>query len=210
LDKAVADLERAAEMIAGKPDEIEPDGMPNAKNIPLSTLHTNIWYHLGLAHYLKNDMEQARHSYEICLAASKNDDMKVATLHWLYMTLRRMGKTDAARRILRPVNSDMEIIENRAYHQLCLMYKEIINVEDLTVKSDGDVMDDALAYGIGNWHYYNGDSEAARRIFKQILKGPTWASFGFIAAEVDFQRYFFEAPGSCKECHKEIKSRGVD
>ena len=37
-------------MIAGKEDSIEPDGMPNPQNIPVSSLHTNIWYHLGLAY----------------------------------------------------------------------------------------------------------------------------------------------------------------
>lgn len=210
FDLAVADFEKAAEMIKGKEDEIEPDGMPNAKNIPLSALHTNIWYHLGLAYYLKNDMPQALRCYRQCLAASKNDDMRVATLHWLYMTLRRMGKKTEAQRVVRPVSADMEIIENQAYHELCLVYKGIKKIEELTVKSDGDIMDDALAYGIGNWHYYNGGTDAAKTVFEKITKGPTWASFGFIAAEADFQRFFFTPPGRCLECHKDIKNRGLD
>ena len=210
FDRAVSDFEKAAEMIKGKEDEIEPDGMPNAKDIPLSTLHTNIWYHLGLAYYLKNDMEQALRCYNQCLAASKNDDMKAATLHWLYMTLRRMGKNFEAQRVVKPVRADMEIIENQAYHKLCLLYKGINKIEDLTVKSDGDIMDDALAYGIGNWYYYNGDTDSAKDNFERITRGPHWASFGFIAAEADFQRFFFKPPGSCRECHKDINKNRTD
>ena len=54
FDLAIRDLKRAADLIEG-PDQIEPDGQPNARNIPTSTLDSNIYYHLGLAHYLKGE-----------------------------------------------------------------------------------------------------------------------------------------------------------
>ena len=50
-DNAIADLKKAVELIRDQIDEIEQDGIPNEKNIPTSTLHTNIYYHLGLAYY---------------------------------------------------------------------------------------------------------------------------------------------------------------
>src|SRR5690606_38564210 len=55
LNDAIRDLERAAELTRNLPDEVEPDGAPNRYNIPTSTLQSNIWYHLALAHYLKHD-----------------------------------------------------------------------------------------------------------------------------------------------------------
>ena len=58
FDEAITDFEKAAELIEGTENEIEPDGMPNAQNIPVSTLHGNIWYHLGLAYYLKHDYKK--------------------------------------------------------------------------------------------------------------------------------------------------------
>src|SRR5688572_17781695 len=42
FDRAIADLSRAAELSRGVPDEIEPDGAPNAQNRPRSTSHSNI------------------------------------------------------------------------------------------------------------------------------------------------------------------------
>ena len=103
LDNATADFSKAAELIAGKPDEIEPDGQPNAKNIPTSTLNTNIFYHLGLAHYLRGEFEPALKAYRECLRFSKNPDMLVATTHWLYMTLRRLDRPGEARQALEPI-----------------------------------------------------------------------------------------------------------
>ncbi len=101
FDDAIKDFEKAAKLVKGKPDEVEPDGLPNARNIPTSTLQSNIWYHLGLAHYLKGDFGSARKAYREAEKVSKNPDMMVATTHWLYMTLRRLGREKEATRIAR-------------------------------------------------------------------------------------------------------------
>mgnify|MGYP006178114509 CR=1 FL=1 len=55
VETVVADLERAASLVRGRPDEVEPDGAPNRFNIPTSTLQSNIWYHLGLAYYMRGE-----------------------------------------------------------------------------------------------------------------------------------------------------------
>lgn len=193
FDRAIEDFEHAARLAEGKEDEIEPDGIPNARNIPVSTLQGNIWYHLGLAYYLKNDMRNALRAYRKSIHVSQNSDMLAATTHWLYMTLRRLKRDEQARQSLEPIHAEMEIIENMAYHQLCLFYKGEIPAESLM---GGDqftaIMNDATAYGLGNWYFYNGDREKAKEIFRSLLKKKSWASFGYIAAEADFAREFKE------------------
>ena len=191
FDDAIADFERAVALIDGKPDEVEPDGAPNAAGIPTSTLHTNIWYHLGLAHYLKGDFERALESYEACLDASENNDMHVATADWLYMTLRRLGRDAEAEQVLEPITEDMELLENFAYHRRLLMYKGLLSPESLlSVENDAD---EALnlatqGYGVGNWYLYNGDPDRAGEIFENVLAGEYWAAFGYIAAEAELAR----------------------
>jgi tetratricopeptide (TPR) repeat protein len=188
FDRAIADFEKAARLIEGRPDEVEPDGLPNARNIPTSTLQSNIWYHLGLAHYLKGDFEKALAAYRECLKVSKNPDMLAATSHWLYMTLRRLGREAEAREVLAPITADMDIIENGAYHRLLLMYKGELAPEDLRRGAGGDLDPVTLGYGLGNWHLYNGRSEEAVKIFREVLAGDQWAAFGAIAAEADLKR----------------------
>ena len=51
-------------------------------------------------------------------------------------------------------------------------------------------MNDAVAYGIGNWFYYNGETQKAKDVFEKILRGQAWAFLGYIAAETDFVRLF--------------------
>ncbi|HEU5322314.1 MAG TPA: tetratricopeptide repeat protein, partial [Methylomirabilota bacterium] len=132
LDKAVADLTRAGEMLRGRPDEVEPDGEPNALGIPTSTLHFNVWYHLGLAHYLRGDFEAALFAYRRCLEVSRDSpDRLVATSDWLYMGLRRLGRDDEARQVLAPITAELKVIENHAYWNRLLMYKGETAPEDL-------------------------------------------------------------------------------
>jgi len=190
FDAAIDDLEKAAMLIKGKKNEIEPDGMPNAKNIPISTLHGNIWYHLGLAYYLKDDLNNAFRCFKNCLDIGTNDDNIVSSTHWLYMILRRMNKKDEADWYLEAIKEDMNIIENYAYHNICLFYKGVKSIEDLSEDQDNGISNDAVAYAIANWYLYNDDSLYAKPLYDKILSRPSWNSFGYIATEADFVREF--------------------
>jgi tetratricopeptide (TPR) repeat protein len=185
FDRAIMDFEKAVTLIEGKEDRVEPDGMPNAMNIPISSLHSNIWYHLGLAYYLKHDLKNAQRVYRIAVETSNNDDKLVSTTHWLYMILRLQGMEEEATKVLEPIHKDMKIIENQVYHRLCLFYKGEISLEEITGNEFSDIMNDAAAYGVGNWFFYNGQRDKAKQIFEKILTKKTWASFGYIAAEAD-------------------------
>ncbi|MCI0413607.1 tetratricopeptide repeat protein [bacterium] len=189
IDKAIRDFEKAAKLVEGKVDEVEPDGLPNAKNIPTSTLNTNIFYHLGLSHYLKGDYARAENAYRDCMKFTKNDDMLVAVTHWLYMTLRRQGRTAEAETLLKPIQSEMNIIEDFEYHALCLLYKGEKKLEELLgdTKSDG-LSGATLSYGIGNWYFYNDQKEKGMEIFQKIVDGKEWGAFGYLASEAELAR----------------------
>jgi tetratricopeptide (TPR) repeat protein len=188
FDDAIADLEYAANLVRGKPDEVEPDGQPNARNTPIGSLKTNIDYHLGLAYYLSNDNEKALVAYRRCATLSNNPDRVVSTSYWLYLTLRRLGRQTEAAKVLDGISTSMDVIENTAYHKLLLMFGGEIAPEEL-LKQDPNTTDGAtILYGIGEWYAVNGEPERARPVWQQIAGGNQWSSFGFIAAEVELRR----------------------
>jgi tetratricopeptide (TPR) repeat protein len=191
LDQAIADFQEAVKLTRDKPDEIEPDGQPNARNIPTSTLQFNIWYHLGLAYYLTGNNQKALNSYRKCLNVSKSPDRLVSTSHWLYMTLRRMNLVKEAASVLEPIREGMDVIENGGYYRLLLMYKGSVSPEMLlaeALKQEGSAATHSVLYGVGNWYSYNGRPDEARKVFQKMLEGDQWTSFGYIAAEADVIR----------------------
>jgi tetratricopeptide (TPR) repeat protein len=191
FDNAIADFSRASEMIQGTEDEVEPDGMPNALGIPTSTLHFNIWYHYGLAHYLKGEFDQALEKYRECMEVSDHPDSKVATAHWLYMSLRRLGMGPEAEDFIHGLDLDAlapEVIESGSYLELLRLYQGSGEGE-MGVESPQDMSGAALMYGYGNWLFYNGRQEEARAVFQDIVGArDQWASFGYIAAEAELAR----------------------
>lgn len=194
FDKAIEALTKANSLAPESPLEIEPDGIPNKINTPLSNLQFNIRYHLALAYYLKGDFENAEKIYLECMKVSDHDDLKVATADWLYMTYRRQGKTTEASALLATISDSMNIVENDSYYKRCRMYQGKLTPEELLQVSVADLDQAALTmatqgYGVGNWYLYNNDPEQAKRVFEQVVAGEHFGAFGFIAAEVELFRW---------------------
>jgi tetratricopeptide (TPR) repeat protein len=190
FDAAVKDLERAAALVRGRPDEVEPDGLPNARNTPTGTLQSNVWYHLGLARYLKGDFRRALAAYREAEKVSKNADTLVSTTHWLYMTLRRMGREREAGAALAAVGDGLDVIENEDYYRLVKLYQGKLKPAELLsehVKNLDTVGGATIGYGVGNWFLYGGRRELAEQLFRRVTAGGQWASFGYIAAEAELE-----------------------
>ena len=216
LEEATADLETAAELIAGQEDQVEPDGLPNAANVPTSTRATNIWYHLGLARYLRGEYAEAVEAYDRCLEASTHKDMYVATAYWRYLALRRdarrldrsardlpRGSDERARmlsraadrlsqaaRALGPIRPEMSLLENHGYHRLLLVFRELLVPRDVlqAARAAGGLEFATAAYGVAAWYDLNGEAGRARRLLEEIVDGAQWPAFGHLAAEADLAR----------------------
>lgn len=190
FDRAAQDLRRARDLSSNTPDEMEPDGEPNAAGVPTTTVRFNILYHLALAYYLLGRFEAALPVYEECMAQSSgNADCLVATTDWMYMTLRRLGRHDEAESLLSEIQADMPILENFAYHHRLLVYKGLKTPEELLGAESTAHHDTAThGYGIGNWHLVNGRVDDAKRVFGRVLDTEFWPAFGYIAAEADMKR----------------------
>lgn len=194
-DLAIRDLREAARLVQDAPDQVEPDGLPNARNIPLSTLQFNIWYHLGLAHYLRGELEDALAAYRAGMAVSKNPDTRVATAHWMYLTLRRAGRHAEAARLVAEFTPEMDVVEDIAYHRLILMYRGLLPADSLVSSTPREpIRDAATGYGVGAWHYAEGRKSAAVEVWQRVFTGSEWPAFGYIATEYDLHRIMIVEP----------------
>ncbi len=194
FDRAINDFERAAELMVSSPDEVEPDGTPNPRGVPVSTLYFNVYYHLGLSRYLVGDLRGALKAYRMCMKVSDIDDKYVATAHWTYMTLRLLGRKAEAEKLLGRVDPGMDIIENTHYHKCLIMYRGENAPEALMkeAREQGALGLVTTGYGVANWYRYNGDEEKAAGILREITALEGWAGFGYIAAEADLKRMGLE------------------
>jgi tetratricopeptide (TPR) repeat protein len=199
FDRAIADLTEAGRLVEGRPPEPEiPIGAP-ADTPATYTLQFSIWYHLGLANYLRGDFAAARAAYYTCTAFAPTDETMVAVTHWHYMALRRLGATEDAARVLAPIHPDMNITENRPYYRLTLLYIGALTPEEALAPNPEDkdkgmgnnqaLMDATVGYGVANWHRYNGRRAEADALCRHIIDrtppGMAQFAFGYIAAEAD-------------------------
>ena len=192
FDEAIQDFEKAVLLMKGSEIQIEQDGMPNKLNIPLSNVQFNVWYHLGLAHYLKGNLNDALEAYKNCLEVSINDDLRIATMDWYYMTLMKMGREKEAKELIKPVKNDMDIIENDAYFKRIMMYKGEISPEKL-LNVDEKASDQKLqyvtqGYGLGNYYLTKGDTAMAKSMFQNVINTGYWSAFGYIASEMEMAK----------------------
>lgn len=189
FSRAERDLERATRLIRGMPDQPEPDGAASTSGTPSSTLHGNVWYHLGLVRYLQGDFDGALLAYQEALRLAGTAETRLATSDWIYTTLRRLRRTADAERVLASVGTVSTDGGNSAYQRRLLLYRGAITPDSL-MRTGAESPVEAITHrvGVANWHLLNGDRASAERILWDVVATENWAAFAYIAAEAELAR----------------------
>ena len=148
---------------------------PTASASPPAPLQSNVWYHLGLARYLRADFAGALDAYREAMRVAANPDMLVATSDCLYMTLRRLGRDAEAARVL---GADLPRHAHPGERGLPPAAADVPGrlppdsllaggADPLTVATQG--------YGVGNWYLYNGYWARAMQVFGGWWRAATGA-----------------------------------
>ena len=180
---AIADLEQARAVVLSEPDVVEPDGQPNARGIPTSTLHSNIRYHLALSYFVTGSFAQALAVWEEDVRLAANFDSRVASTYWLVLTLAHLKREEAAAATLERVKADWDVIENGSYHRLLLWMKGDLAESALLPAGASALEQQTIGNGVGQWYAAHGRSAEARAAWERVLATGPSASFGYIAAE---------------------------
>lgn len=190
LAAAVADFERGLELALARPDAVEPDGLPNARNQPTGTLRSNLHYHLALARYLQGEPAAAAAEWERARDAVDNPDNLVAASYWLYLARAEAGDAAGAAAALAPIRADLDVIENGDYHRLLLLFRGKADAEALLADVAGErgVALATVGYGVAAWRLLRGEREAAAELLARVIRQTPWPAFGHLAAEARLAR----------------------
>ena len=151
-------------------------------------------YHLGLAHYFVGEFDAAAGSFERARALAKSDDSLIDCSNWLYVSLRRAGKEQQAEQVLTRITPEVKNTEPHLYFYLRLLhfYQGKLTAEAVLpprpagpADLEGELAFDTVSYGVGNWRFYHHDKTGAMELFRNVVKGEAWNSWGFIGSELE-------------------------
>ena len=162
----------------------------------LSRGDRGVFYHLGLAYYLKGDFSRAATAYEGCLAASDSDGAKVECQAWLLPSLLRAGRKQDAKRLLDGVRLTSLAGHAGLYLDRLLLFKGTRTEAAVaaTMPSEGAVTEATVGYSIGLWHLLNGRQAEARTYFTRSIGSKLETSWGARASEAELRR--LDTPGA--------------
>jgi len=192
FELAIRDFERAAVLIKDRPDEPElyASGGRSEDKMGVSSLNWNVYYHQGFTYYAAGMYDEAVETYHDCMNAADNMESQVATSHWLYMPLIRLGKWKEAEQLLELIEPDMKLIEVGDYYETLLMYKGYKTPEQLLEKarSEGTVRFMTRAQAIGNLYMARGETEKAVEVYREIMMNGNWTGGVYLCAEAELKR----------------------
>ncbi|MDO8665442.1 MAG: hypothetical protein Q7J79_02435 [Gemmatimonadales bacterium] len=155
----------------------------------LDTTNYDIWYHLGVAQFVRGQFGSAADAFAHAQRLAPDDNELAGSTDWLWMALRRAGRAADAQAALAPIRDSMRITSATAYFQRLKLYRGLTGPEQVFTAADtADIAVATLAYGVGNWYLVNGDTARARDWFQRSIASGGWPAFGFIASEVELRR----------------------
>lgn len=153
--------------------------------------------HLGLAHYFLGEFDEAAASFERARALAKSNDSLIDCSNWLYVSLRRGGQEQEAAQALTRITPDVKNTEPHLYFYLRLLhfYQGQLTAEAVLPPPptgpedlEGELAFDTVNYGVGNWRLYHHNRSDAVDLFRNVVKGEAWNSWGFIGSEQELLR----------------------
>jgi hypothetical protein len=136
------------------------------------------------------DFAAAERAWRDCLAVSNNDESRAAVTHWICSSLFAQQRFAECAPLLAALSPTMDVVENRHYLELCLLYRGDLTFEALATRDAQ--WGSSLAFGAVHyaWRkkgidapYAPKSEQEALAQLRAIAQRADWQSFGVIAAE---------------------------
>jgi tetratricopeptide (TPR) repeat protein len=167
------------------------------KAVSLDPKNPEGYYHLGLSHYFLGEFADSADAFHHAVDLAPTLDSRINSTNWLYASLRRAKKNDEAAKALAEITPEMTNKEEHTAYYLNLVrfFQGKMKESDVVPPKPSDPNDvegelrfATVAYGVGNWFLYNGDTAKAQDYFHRVLTTQVWLTWGFVGAETDLIR----------------------
>ena len=127
--------------MAGHADSFEPDGIPNALGLTISTYRSNLHYYLGQTSFATGDyrtmvLELDRSAESPIALAVAADDHRVARVFWKAIAHLKLNEIAMAEALLASVPDSLELIENDSYHRAVKVLRGSTSAEEAEARGD--------------------------------------------------------------------------
>jgi tetratricopeptide (TPR) repeat protein len=149
-----------------------------------------VYYHLGVAYYLKGDFPRAAAAYQSCLDNSKGVDT-IECIAWLYPSLVRADRKQEAAALLDRVHADASITGHPAWYlDRLLLFKGARTEEQVAanLNVEGALSLSSIGYSLGLWHLLNGRAQRAREYFEKAVATNFTPAWGYRCSEAELKR----------------------
>lgn len=166
--EALADYEKALELMGDAPDSFEPDGMPNPIGLTISTYRGNIVYYHAQTSFATGDYPTTVSGMAKSLALAADfarDDMRVPTAYWTYIAYRKMGEHAKARAAIDAIEPGLKLIENFTYYQAVQIMQG--RLDPAAFK---DSRDSTIKFAIAMERRFAGDEAGAKAVLAEIVR----------------------------------------
>jgi len=166
--EALADYEKALELMGDTPDTFEPDGMPNPIGLTISTYRGNIVYYHAQTSFATGDYPTMVAGMAKSLELSADfarDDMRVPTAYWTYLAYRKMGQHEKARAAIDAIEPGLKLIENFTYYQAVQIMQGRLDPAEVK-----DTRDGTIKFAIAMERRFAGDEKGAKALLSQIVQ----------------------------------------
>jgi tetratricopeptide (TPR) repeat protein len=166
FERAIADYERAAVLIENVQDSYEPDGIINSRHQYLGSYRANIHYYLGQTSWAIGDYAAVVRSMERSSAEPlvQHSDRLVATTYWRFLALRKLGRHDAATKLVEAVPDNLELLENHTYYEGVRFFKGTLSEQELLPRADS-----IGKFAIAMQKHFSGEEMVAEQMWEEII-----------------------------------------
>lgn len=180
---AIADYRDGLRKMQGHADSFEPDGLPNALGLTISTYRSNMHYYLGQTSFATGDYRQMiaelDRSAESSIAVAP-EDHRVARVFWKVIAHWKLHERAEAEALLASVPAELDLLENDNYHQAVKVLKG--DISPPVAETTGDSLS---RFALGMRLDFDGRTDESTRVLSELVADN---ALGYWPAEAELVR----------------------